>query len=92
MEGWGKEGTLDPFEEVYELVFQMTVRRTTRRGLSEDKGAISQLVQLYWELEKYATPFRAPIPTVTLPREEARGNAEIVCSSVKICESSSQSH
>ncbi|KAG6827320.1 hypothetical protein H0H92_012228 [Tricholoma furcatifolium] len=62
MKGWGKEGTLNPFKEVYELVFQMTVRLATCRELSEDKESITQLASHYWELEKSATPFSLLFP------------------------------
>jgi len=62
MAGWGKEGTLNPFKEVYELVFQMTVRLATCRELSEDKEAISQLARHYWDLEKSATPVSLLFP------------------------------
>ncbi|KAG6860941.1 hypothetical protein C0995_005771 [Termitomyces sp. Mi166 len=75
MEDWGKEGILNPFKEVYELVFQMTVRLATCRELSEDKEAISQLARHYWELEKSATPFALLFPWFPCPAKKAKQEA-----------------
>ncbi|KAG6886675.1 hypothetical protein C0992_002857, partial [Termitomyces sp. T32_za158] len=75
MEGWGEEGTLNPFNEVYELVFQMTVRLATCRELSEDKGAISELAHNYWKLEKSATPFALLFPWFPCPAKRAKKEA-----------------
>ncbi|KAG6829615.1 hypothetical protein H0H92_004022 [Tricholoma furcatifolium] len=72
MKGWGKEGTLNPFKEVYDLVFQMTVRLATCRELSEDKESISQLAGHYWELEKSATPVSVLFPWFPGPAKKAK--------------------
>ncbi|KAG5651880.1 hypothetical protein H0H81_007074 [Sphagnurus paluster] len=62
MEDWGEEGTINPFKEIYELVFQMTIRLASCRELSEDKEAIAQLEKLFWNLEKSATPLALLFP------------------------------
>ncbi|KAJ8523130.1 hypothetical protein ONZ45_g407 [Pleurotus djamor] len=59
---WGKEGRINPFQEVYDLVFQMTVRMATCSELAEDKDAIKKLADTYWRLEKSATPVALLLP------------------------------
>lgn len=55
MEGWGDTGKINPFDDVYKFVFQMTVRMATCKELAEDWAAIDRLFGLYWKLEKSAT-------------------------------------
>lgn len=62
MEVWGDEGTFNPFHDVYNFVFQMTVRMATCRELSEDRAAVDRLFDLYWKLEKAATPISILLP------------------------------
>ncbi|GLB42457.1 putative cytochrome P450 [Lyophyllum shimeji] len=62
MKTWGKQGTLNPFKEIYELVFQMNVRLATCRELAEDKKAVAKLGRHYWELEKAASPVALLLP------------------------------
>jgi len=59
---WGKEGTMNPFKDIYEIVFQMTVRMATCRELADDKQAVEKLAQYYWNIEKSATPFASLLP------------------------------
>ncbi|KAG6887785.1 hypothetical protein C0995_012765 [Termitomyces sp. Mi166 len=72
MEDWGKEGVLNPFKEVYELIFQTTVRVATCRELSENKKVVSQLDHCYWTLEKSATPFALLFPSLPCPAKKAK--------------------
>ncbi|KAG6907956.1 hypothetical protein DXG01_006744 [Tephrocybe rancida] len=62
MESCGREGTLNPFTEIYNLAFHMIVRLASCRELSEDKEALAQLARHYWDLEKSATPFALMFP------------------------------
>ena len=62
MDGWGDSGKINPFNDVYYLVFQMTVRMTTCSELAEDWAAIDRLFGLYWKLEKSATPVALLLP------------------------------
>ncbi|KAF8069216.1 cytochrome P450 [Lyophyllum atratum] len=77
MKAWGKAGTLNPFKEIYELVFQMNVRLATCRELSEDKAAITKLGQHYWELEKSATPFALLLPWFPSRAKKAQQEATL---------------
>ncbi|KAF9546460.1 cytochrome P450 [Agrocybe pediades] len=56
MELWGKSGKIDPFKNIYDLVFQMTVRMSTCGELARDLDTIEKIQSLYWTLEKSATP------------------------------------
>ncbi|KAF5378786.1 hypothetical protein D9615_006939 [Tricholomella constricta] len=62
MDGWGKEGRMDPFKDIYDLVFQMTVRMATCRELASDIEEIKRLQADYWTLEKSATPTALLLP------------------------------
>ncbi|KAF8156012.1 cytochrome P450 [Crassisporium funariophilum] len=75
MKGWGAEGKINPFKEVYDLVFQMTVRMATCRELSEDQEAIDRLTQHYWDLEKAATPVALLLPWFPGPAKKAKEKA-----------------
>jgi len=44
------------------MVFQMTVRLATCKELADDKQAVGKLEQLYWDIEKSATPFASLLP------------------------------
>jgi hypothetical protein len=35
---WGSEGRIDPFKEIYDVVFQMTVRMASCKELATDPG------------------------------------------------------
>ncbi|KAG6816872.1 hypothetical protein H0H87_002193 [Tephrocybe sp. NHM501043] len=51
LEGWGFQGRIQPFREVYDLAFQTTIRVATCRELSEDRETINSLAQAYWDFE-----------------------------------------
>jgi len=40
----------------------MTVRTSTCRELAQDRGAVEELAQHYWNIEKSATPFATIFP------------------------------
>ena len=62
MDSWGDSGKINPFDDIYYVVFQMTVRMATCRELAEDSVAVDQLFKLYWKLEKSATPVGVLLP------------------------------
>ncbi|KAG6811696.1 hypothetical protein H0H92_006203 [Tricholoma furcatifolium] len=62
LETWGKEGQIDPFKDVYDLVFQVTVYMATCRELASDLDAVKRLHMDYWRLEKSATPVALLLP------------------------------
>ncbi|KAF8802731.1 cytochrome P450 [Phlegmacium glaucopus] len=72
---WGTEGKLNPFNEVYDLVFQMTVRMATCRELSDDREAVSRVAKHYWDIEKSATPVSVLLPWFPSSARKAKQNA-----------------
>jgi hypothetical protein len=56
MKDWGSEGKMNPFKDIYELVFQMTIRMASCQELAGDPAMIRKMSDLYWKLEKSATP------------------------------------
>ncbi|PPQ98483.1 hypothetical protein CVT26_013884 [Gymnopilus dilepis] len=59
---WGKKGRFDPFKNIYDLVFQMTVRMATCREFAQDIQAVDEVHRQFWILEKSATPTRLLLP------------------------------
>ncbi|KAJ7731878.1 cytochrome P450 [Mycena metata] len=72
---WGPEGTIDPFTEVYKLVFQVTVRMATCRELADDPAEVSQLFDLYSTLEKSSTAAALLLPWFPSPARKAKTKA-----------------
>jgi hypothetical protein len=62
MDAWGVEGKINPFKSIYDLVFQMTVRMASCHELAADPGSIQKMKDLYWTLEKSATPVSLLLP------------------------------
>jgi hypothetical protein len=61
-EPWGAAGTMNPFKDIYNLVFQMTVRMTTCDELATDARSVQIVSDLYWKLEKSSTPVSLLLP------------------------------
>jgi len=72
MEGWGQNGRIDPFKNVYDLVFQMTVRMATCRELASDTNTLDRLQTLYWTLEKSSTPTSLLLPWFPGPAKKRK--------------------
>ena len=62
MDVWGAEGKLNPFKDIYDLVFQMTVRMASCNELATEPATIQKMADLYWKLEKSATPVSLLLP------------------------------
>ncbi|KAJ7081264.1 cytochrome P450 [Mycena epipterygia] len=75
MAAWGSAGSIDPFTEIYKLVFQITVRIATCRELAGDSAAVSSLSDLYWLLEQGTTPVGVLLPWFPSPARKAREKA-----------------
>ncbi|KAK7462855.1 hypothetical protein VKT23_007431 [Stygiomarasmius scandens] len=67
MEHWGTSGSFDPFEKVYELVFQITVRSLSCSEISDDAALVSRLKKLYDTLDSGTTPSTVLLPWLPLP-------------------------
>ncbi|KIM37022.1 hypothetical protein M413DRAFT_448749 [Hebeloma cylindrosporum] len=74
---WGTKGKINPFKEVYDLVFQMTVRMATCRELAEDKQAIQDLRKHYFDMEQSRTPVSALLPWFPGPAKKLKAKASL---------------
>ncbi|KAJ7141246.1 cytochrome P450 [Mycena epipterygia] len=72
MAGWGSQGRIDPFKELNDIVFQLTVRLASCRELAEDKGAVSRMSQLLDNIEKNTTPASLLLPWLPSPARKAK--------------------
>ncbi|KAJ7262357.1 cytochrome P450 [Mycena rebaudengoi] len=72
---WGPQGTVDPFTELYKLVFQVTVRMATCSELADDPEAVSRLWELYQTVEKGTTPAAILFPWFPSSGRKARDKA-----------------
>ncbi|KAF8155590.1 cytochrome P450 [Crassisporium funariophilum] len=75
MEGWGKSGRIDPFKQIYDLVFQMTVRMASCDELARDHKTIEDMQKLYWTLEKSSTPIALLLPWFPSPSKKRKDAA-----------------
>ncbi|KAF8815722.1 cytochrome P450 [Phlegmacium glaucopus] len=75
MKTWGKQGQMDPFKSIYDLVFQMTVRMASCAELSDNFKAIEEIQALYWTLEKSATPTVLLLPWFPGPAKKRKEQA-----------------
>ncbi|KAK7047353.1 hypothetical protein VNI00_006584 [Paramarasmius palmivorus] len=67
MDSWGPSGAFDPFEKVYELVFQITVRTLSCSEISDDPALVSRLKRLYDKLDTGTTPATVLLPWLPTP-------------------------
>ncbi|KAF9522380.1 cytochrome P450 [Crepidotus variabilis] len=72
---WGNQGSINPFKQVYDLVFQMTIRMATCHELSQDPEMIEKLSKIYRDIESSATPMRLLLPWIPSPSKKLVGRA-----------------
>ncbi|KAF8993227.1 cytochrome P450 [Cyathus striatus] len=72
MLAWGKDGRFDPFRNINDLVFQMTVRVLTCDELATNYEDIRILQKYYWDLEKSATPTALLLPWIPSPAKKKK--------------------
>ena len=53
---------MNPFQDIYDLVFQMTVRMASCEELAADPKSVQKMSNLFWKLEKSATPMSLLFP------------------------------
>ncbi|KAG8692691.1 hypothetical protein FRC09_011033 [Ceratobasidium sp. 395] len=59
---WGTSGKFDPFNDVYSIVFQLTIRSTACREIADSIDSCKRMEKLYWLVEKGSTPTTVLIP------------------------------
>nr|VWO96663.1 Cyp51A [Ganoderma boninense] len=67
MSAWGYSGTLDPFESVSELLFQISVRALAFTELADDPAIVKRLRELYDALDTATTPATVLLPWIPSP-------------------------
>jgi hypothetical protein len=64
---WGNSGKFDPFEDIYSIVFQLTIRAAGCREIADSVEKCKDLEKLYWQVEKGSTPTSVLIPWFPSP-------------------------
>ncbi|KAJ7167321.1 cytochrome P450 [Mycena crocata] len=67
MESYGSSGSFDPFEKIYELIFQTTVRSLSSSEISDDTALVARLKTLYDRLDTGTTPATVLVPWFPTP-------------------------
>lgn len=62
MHSWGESGQFDPFDMMYSIVFQLTIRTTGAREIADSVEKCKELEKLYWRVEKGSTPTSLLLP------------------------------
>ncbi|KAJ7074289.1 cytochrome P450 [Mycena amicta] len=62
MNDWGQSGTIDPFRQIHDLVFQMTVRMGSCRELADNAEALSKLSEFFLLHEQSASALSLMLP------------------------------
>ncbi|KAF8842871.1 cytochrome P450 [Paxillus ammoniavirescens] len=67
MDSWGASGTFDPFDKIYELLFQTTVRCIASAEIASDPALVARLKKLYDILDSGTTPATVLLPWLPGP-------------------------
>lgn len=72
-------GITDPFQSMYELVYQLTMRTVACNEIAEDPAMLKKTLRLYEEVEKAATPTVVMYPWLPSPAKLKRmwGGAQL---------------
>ncbi|KXN82198.1 Lanosterol 14-alpha demethylase [Leucoagaricus sp. SymC.cos] len=62
MERWGTSGKFDPFENIYELTFQTTIRALSCGEIADDHALVAHVKKLYDKLDTGTTPTTILMP------------------------------
>ncbi|TDL20337.1 cytochrome P450 [Rickenella mellea] len=62
MERWGTIGTFNPHEDVYNMVFQLTIRAMSCNEIADDFDVVSKVTQLYWNIEEGSSATTVLLP------------------------------
>ncbi|KAH8115445.1 cytochrome P450 [Phellopilus nigrolimitatus] len=55
-EKWSGNGQFDPFNDIYNTVFQLTIRAASCLEIADDPVAVKRVMQLYWDMENSVSP------------------------------------
>ncbi|KAJ7465108.1 cytochrome P450 [Mycena latifolia] len=75
MDGWGAEGTINPFNELSQIVFQLTVRMGSCHELAEDKKTVARMAELLDVVDDNSTPASLLLPWFPSPARRTKDRA-----------------
>ncbi|KAH9998593.1 cytochrome P450 [Russula vinacea] len=75
LQPWEKAGSLDPFEKIYELTFQATVRCLTCTEIADEPKLVARCKQLFEQVERGITPATVLFPWFPSPSMVMRARA-----------------
>ncbi|KAF8130469.1 cytochrome P450 [Mycena galopus ATCC 62051] len=75
MDNWGNNGKINPFEEMHDLVFQMTVRMGTCRELADNQEDTARLSELFLLHEQAASLISLLLPWLPGPAKQTKKKA-----------------
>ncbi|KAL1302876.1 hypothetical protein AAFC00_003204 [Neodothiora populina] len=72
-------GVTDPFDSIYKIVYQLTMRTVACKEIAEDPAMLEKTLHLYEEVEKAATPTVVMYPWLPSPAKLKRvwGGAQL---------------
>jgi sterol 14-demethylase len=59
---WGTSGKFDPFDVIYSIVFQLTIRAVGAREIADSVEKCKELERMYWRVETGTTPTSVLLP------------------------------
>ncbi|KDQ18007.1 hypothetical protein BOTBODRAFT_29320 [Botryobasidium botryosum FD-172 SS1] len=62
MNSWPQSGRANPFDNIYRLVLQMTVRALAVKEIADSPAALEKLSELYWGVEKSTSATSVLLP------------------------------
>ncbi|KAG8704821.1 hypothetical protein FRC08_002018 [Ceratobasidium sp. 394] len=69
---WGTSGKFDPFNDIYSIVFQATIRTIGCREIADSVESCKKLEDLYWHIEKRSTPTSLLLPWFPSPARKMK--------------------
>ncbi|KAJ7473528.1 cytochrome P450 [Mycena latifolia] len=72
---WVSEGTINPFNELNSIVFQLTVRMSSCHELAEDRKAVARMEELLYATEKHSTAASLLLPWFPSSAKRSRQRA-----------------
>ncbi|KAG9122554.1 hypothetical protein FRC07_001017, partial [Ceratobasidium sp. 392] len=76
---WGDSGKFDPFEDMYTVVFQLTIRAGGCREIADSVEQCKRMEDLFWAIDEGATPVAVLFPWFPSDarRKKVKATAEV---------------
>ncbi|KAH9973851.1 cytochrome P450 [Lactifluus volemus] len=89
LHSWEKAGSLDPFDKIYGIVFQATLRCLTCTEIAGDPEIVARLRQLYEKVDRGTTPATVLFPWFPSPAMLSKARAtkqiyDIIVNAIKV--------